>query len=113
MKRGIIAAVILISVTALAITVNHTLSQKAERLYVLAQSAVYDKAALEEFGAEWDREIIYFELFTDHSYFETIDKKIKKLRYVEGDNYRTACAEAMIDISALKEHISFSFPSIF
>ncbi len=113
MKRSIIAITILTAVAALAITVNFTLSQKAEKLYNLAQSAINDETSLEKFSAEWDRQIIYFELFTDHGYFEALDKKIKKLKHVDGENFRLICTEAMLDIAALKEHISFSFSNIF
>ncbi len=113
MKRGIIAVIILTAVTTLAITVNFMLSQKAEMLHSLAQSALYDRAALDRLSEEWDSQIIFFELFTDHGYFEPLDKKIKKLEYTDGENYRISCAEAMLDIAALKEHISFSFGNIF
>ncbi len=113
MKRGIIAAIILTAVTAFAVTVNITLTKKAEMLHSLAHSAVNDRAELETLCEEWEKQIIYFELFTDHGYFEPLDRKIKKLRYVDGKSYPLACAEAMLDIAAFKEHVSFSFRNIF
>lgn len=113
MKRAVIAVIILVSVTISAAAVNLMLSQKTERLYVLAESATYSKTRLEEFDTEWNRQLIYFKLFTDHAYFEPLDKKIKKLAYIEGGQYEVICTEVMLDIAALKEHISFSFANVF
>lgn len=113
MKRGIIAAVIIIAVTAFAITVNITLENKTDILYGFAQAASADKIKGKDLYNEWEKQIIYFELFTDHGYFEKIDKQIKKLSILENEAYTAACKEITIDLIELKEHLSFSFGNIF
>lgn len=113
MKRGIIAVGMLTIILISAITVNFSLIHKADALHTLAQYAIQDKKALENLDTEWEKQIIYFELFTDRSYFESLDKKIKKLSYIDGENYRITCTEAMLEIAALQDHISFTFSGIF
>ena len=68
---------------------------------------------IEKLNEEWDKQVIYFKLFTDHASFEALEKKIKKLPYVSEENYGTICAEIIFDIVLLKEHISFSPSNIF
>lgn len=113
MKRGIIAAVVLACVTLIAVTVTVTLQHKADTLCTLAQYALQDKSQLENLSTEWEKQVIYFELFTDHGYFETIEKKIRKLRFTDGEQYRIICTETLLDIATFKEHISFSPGNVF
>lgn len=113
MKRGIIAAVIIIIIIAFATTVNIMLEKETDLLYEFADCASTDRTQLEKLCNEWEKQIIYFKFFTDHGYFETIDKKIKKLRYLDGESYVTTCKDIMIDFQTLKEDISFSFGNIF
>lgn len=113
MKRGIIAVLIILGVTVSAIAVTLSLEHKVEKLYEIAASASDNKIKLSEFCEEWEKQIIYFELFTDHGYFEKIDKQIKKLSFLEGESYVTACKEIMIELNELNEHLSFSFGNIF
>ncbi len=113
MKRGISAIIILTCCIIFAIAVTVTLENKAESLHSVALAAADDKKFVYALEDAWEKEIVYFELFTDHSYFENIDKKIKKLRYLDGKTYRNTCREAVIDLIELKEHLTFSFPNIF
>ncbi len=113
MKRGIIAAVILACVTLIAVTSSVSLQHKADTLCALAQRALQDKTQLEKLSEEWDKHVIYFELFTDHGYFEAIEKKIRKLHFVDGEQYRITCTETILDIATFKEYILFSPGNIF
>ena len=113
MKRGIVAAIILTLIIAIAVTINVALVNKADRLYTLAQQATDSKSKLYTLDTEWKKQIIYFELFTDHGYFENIDKRIKKLTYLDGEAYRIACTETAVDFCTFKEHLAFSIGNIF
>lgn len=113
MKRGIIAAVILTAITVFAVVVNITLTHRTDRLYSLAQAALQDKAALEALSKEWEKQVVYFEFFTDHNYFEHIDKHVRKLAYLDGELYTSACAETLIEFAALGEHLSFTPGNLF
>lgn len=113
MKRGIIAGIILISIVSTAIAINFWLGHKTDLLFSLAQTVSQDKSQIEKLNEEWDKQVIYFKLFTDHASFEALEKKIKKLPYVSEENYGTICAEIIFDIVLLKEHISFSPSNIF
>lgn len=113
MKRGIVSIIILTVCVAFAVTVSLTLEHKAESLHSVALAAVDDKSSVYTLEDEWEKEIIYFELFTDHGYFESIDTKIKILEHLDGETYRNTCIETVIDLIELKEHLSFTFPNIF
>lgn len=113
MKRGIIAAVILSLVIITAVRVSISLEHKTDTLYALAQSALYDRTQIDKLNEEWSRQVVYFRLFIDHSSFEALEKKIKKLRYADDKNYTTICTELILDIDSFKETVSLSIHNIF
>lgn len=113
MKRGIISIIILAICIVSSVSVNLTLERKAESIYYKAVDAANDKSSAYALEKEWEKEIVYFKLFTDHGYFENIDKNIKKLQYLNGETYINTCTETIIDLVELKEHLAFSVTNIF
>ncbi len=113
MKRGITAITILILCAAFAISVNFVLEHKAQLLYDFALTAVNDKNTCFTLEKEWSRSLIYFKLFSDHGRFESIDEGIKRLRYLEGEEYRKACRDTVTDLLEFKDQLAFSLPNIF
>lgn len=112
MKRGIAAIIILTFCITFALIITFMLELKTQAIIDLAQSAANDKNNVYILEKEWNKKVIYFELFADHSYFEGIDKKIRNLKYLEGEIYRNTCTEAVIDLMELKKHLTFSLPNI-
>ena len=112
MKRGIAAIIILTFCITFALIITFMLELKTQAIIDLAQSAANDKNNVYILEKEWNKKVIYFELFADHNYFEGIDKKIRNLKYLEGEIYRNTCTEAVIDLMELKKHLTFSLPNI-
>lgn len=113
MKRGIIGVIILVISAISSISVNSLLVNKADELASFARAACNSKDELQTFEQEWKKQVIYFKLFTDHGYFEHIEKDIEMLKYYSGEKYSIACQNAVTDIDTFKEHISFSFGNLF
>jgi len=113
MKRGIAAIIILTFCIAFAVIITFMLELKTTSIIALAQSAVNDKNSVYVLEKEWNREVFCFELFTDHSYFEGIDKEIRSLKYLKGETYRNTCTKTVIDLIKFKEYLAFSLPNIF
>lgn len=113
MKRGIIATVILLCCIVSALIVNSTLEHKIEKLYNLAQSVTNKPYEFTEFENEWEKQTLFFSLFTDHNSFEEIDKQTAKIKYLDGELYYDACVEITADLATLKKKFSYSFPNIF
>ena len=113
MKRGIAALFILMACVVFAVSVNFTLEHKVQSLHSVAITAANDKNKVYILEDKWKNEVVYFKFFMDHEYFENIDKKIKKLPYLNGEAYRNLSRETVIDLIELKEHLSFSLSNIF
>ncbi len=113
MKRGIAAIIILTFCITFALIITFMLELKTQAIIDLAQSAANDKNNVYILEKEWNKKVIYFELFADHSYFEGIDKKIRNLKYLEGETYTNTCTETVTDLVKLKEYLKFSLPNVF
>lgn len=113
MKRGTAAIIILAVCLIFSITINNMLEHKAESVLFLAKAAVNTKESASVLEKEWNKELIFFKLFTDHSYFESIDRNIKMLQYLDGETYRDTCNKTVVDLIEFEEYLSFSLPNIF
>ena len=111
MKRGLTAIILLTFCITFAVVVTFILELKTQAIIDLTQSAANNKNTVYILEKEWDKEVIYFELFTDHSYFESIDKKIRNLKHLKGETYINACKETVTDLIKFKEYLDFSLPN--
>ncbi len=112
MKRGIAAIIIVLFCIVFATTVNLTLENKAQSLCYLAEQTASNRDCIYSLEKEWRKQLIYFELFADHSLFESIDQKINRLFYLEDEFFYNTCIETVFELITLKEHLAFSLANI-
>ena len=113
MKRGIIATIILFTSIVLSSTTNLALQHKIEKLYTLAESATKSPSCFSDFEKEWNKQSLFFSLFTDHSDFEEIGKQIVKAKHLKGEKYTDTFAEITTALVNMKRKLSYSVENVF
>ena len=113
MKRGTAAIIILTVILCIGLTVNFALPDKAHMLYTYALTAADNKTDLTVLEEEWNKQKIYFLIFSEHGSIENIDKSISALRYADESNYRFLCQQTAYAFTLLADEISLSLGNVF
>lgn len=113
MKRGIAALLIFVLIVLSGSVSNNLLTQKADRLYVCAANAIDSEDSRTQLQKEWTDERLYFALFTNHEYFESIDTNINLLCSPNSKDRDSLCSQIASEFLLLREKLSFKVENIF
>ncbi|HBL40336.1 MAG TPA: hypothetical protein DDY98_01710 [Ruminococcaceae bacterium] len=113
MNRTFIAVIFLFLVIVTAVTSSAYLNRQTDELLTLAEKAFRNEALAPELVTKWEEKQVAFAVFLGHDHFESLNGSVKVLPYLKQEDYREACAEAIVKLEELKSHISFSFKNLF
>ena len=113
MKRGTAAIIMLALILGIGITINTVLPKKAYTLQSYALAAADDKYLLSSFEKEWQKQKIYFLIFTEHGRIENIDQSIAALHYADDSNYRFLCLQTACALALIADETALSLGNVF
>lgn len=113
MKRGLIAVILLALIVTTAAISSVVLTKRLDTLSSLAENALGSEENAKKLEDGWEKNRVLFSVFIGHNHFEQLNADACALKYLEGEEYRTVCADIIVRLDELKDHVSFSIGNLF
>ena len=113
MNRTVAAVILLLLVLASALGSSTLLRRQTDELLALAGQALRDETSASELVEAWEKRQTVFAIFLGHNHFESLNSAVRVLPYLTKEEYREACAQAIVKLEELDSHISFSLKNLF